>query len=798
MQTGENLKKATDELEFKIQERTAELSDANLQLKKEINERKRIEIELHDSNMQWRSTFDAVGNAICLLNLDGTILKCNEAMAEFVKKPFPEVINATCWELVHNTSGPIQECPFIKMKETLRRETLVLSVADKWLEVTVDPVLDENDALKGALHIITDITDRKRAESALRKSEGRYRNLFENTGTATFVSEEDMTVSQVNTKCEELSGYSREEIVGKMKTTDFVSSEDMERIIDYHSKRRKETEEPPPEYEVKLVDKYGNVKTVFVQVGIIPGTKQSIASLIDITPRKQAEEALRESEDKFNRAFMLGPGFITITRMKDGKYIDVNDNFLIISGYSRDKVIGKTVEELKLWSNPEDRKLFIEKLEDKGELNNFETIFRNKDRTLIPCIISARLIEIKGEKCIISITRDIRERRRAEEERRKLETHLQLSRKMEAIGVLAGGIAHEFNNALTVVAGNIDLLQMDLPDDEIIKTFGQATKASVRRMSNLTDKLLAYARGGKYRPENINLNNFVKDTLAIVKHDVDPKISIETDLSIDISIVNADLTQLQTVISAIFANAIEALEAEGHLRIITGEEEVGEELAGTYLGLKPGRYTCLTIEDDGRGMDEETKSRIFEPFFTTKFQGRGLGMASAYGIVKNHDGYIYIDSEPGKGTAVRIFLPSVEIVETKAKISKSEVTLGTGTILVIEDEEMLLDMIRAMLENLGYRVLCAKTGKEAISIATSFDGDIDLALLDINLPDMGGNRIYPFIKEARPKMKVIVCSGYSLDSPAQEILNAGAQDFIQKPFDFKEISIKIKSVLEGK
>lgn len=798
MQAEQNLEKAKAELELKIHERTAELSGANLQLTQEISERKKIEIELQDSIMQWRATFDAVTSAICLLDLDGRILKCNAAMKEFLCKSFSEVVGATCWEIVHSTSGPIQGCPFAKMKKTIRRETLALSLEGKWMEVTVDPVLDENGGLKGAVHIITDITDRKRAESALKISEERYRNLFENTGTATLVIEEDMTISQVNTKYEELSGYSRQEIVDKMKTTDFVRPEELERVIDYHFKRRGDIEEVPPEYEVGLVDKFGNVKTLFVQIGLIPGTNQSIASLIDMTPRKQAEEALRESEDKFNRAFMLGPDFISIARMKDGKYIDINDNFIKILGYRRDEVIGKTAEEIRIWSDPDARELFVNKLEDKGEVNNYEIKFRIKDGSLIPCLVSARPIEIKGEKCIISITRDISERKRAEEKKRRLEAHLQQSRKMEAIGVLAGGIAHEFNNALAVVAGNIELLQMDLPDHENVIKFGQAAKTSVRRMSNLTNQLLAYARGGKYRPENINLNDFVKDTLGIMKHDVDPEIRIETDLPHNISYVNADLTQLQTVLSVIIANATEAIEGKGFLRVTTGDTVVGNEDAGAFLGLRAGKYTCLSIQDDGRGMDEETRSRIFEPFFTTKFQGRGLGMAAVYGIVKNHDGYIYIDSEPGKGTLIRIFLPSVEMVEKEAKIAEPELTLATGTILVIEDEEMLLAVIQSMLEKIGYRVLCARTGEEAIGIANTFDGDIDLALLDIKLPDMEGGRIYAIIKEYRPKMRVIVCSGYALNGPAQEILNAGADGFIKKPFVFKEIFIKIRSVLEGK
>jgi len=213
-------------------------------------------------------------------------------------------------------------------------------------------------------------------------------------------------------------------------------------------------------------------------------------------------------------------------------------------------------------------------------------------------------------------------------------------------------------------------------------------------------------------------------------------------------------------------------------------------------------YVCLTIEDDGEGMDEETKDGIFEPFFTTKFQGRGMGMAAVYGIIKSHDGWIYVDSELGKGTVVRIYFPAVE---AKEEIKKEAVlrptvewAMGEGTILVIEDEEPLVGLFREILEILGYRALLARTGKEAVELAKTFDGQIDLALLDIKLPDMDGGRVYPLIMEARPDMKVIVCSGYSIYGPAQDILDAGAEGFIQKPFSIAPFAEKLKDVLEGK
>ncbi|MBT3260203.1 MAG: response regulator, partial [Deltaproteobacteria bacterium] len=232
-------------------------------------------------------------------------------------------------------------------------------------------------------------------------------------------------------------------------------------------------------------------------------------------------------------------------------------------------------------------------------------------------------------------------------------------------------------------------------------------------------------------------------------------------------------------------------------------KDVDEDFAKENPGLKPGRYVCLAVEDNGMGMDEETRNGIFEPFFTTKFQGRGMGMAAVYGIVKNHDGWISVDSEPGKGTVVRIYLPAIS-VESKEQGAKAatqpdvEPATGEGTVLMIEDQDVVIEVTQVMLEKLGYRVMVAKTGKDAIHIAETFDGQIDLALLDIKLPDIDGRNLYPLIMEARSNLKVIVFSGYSIDGPAREILDAGAQGFIQKPFSIATLSEKLKEVLEGK
>lgn len=379
------------------------------------------------------------------------------------------------------------------------------------------------------------------------------------------------------------------------------------------------------------------------------------------------------------------------------------------------------------------------------------------------------------------------------------EARLQEKQKMQAISTLAGGIAHEFNNALTGIIGNIELLRMYCSEDDKIDNYMESMKGSVWRIKRITDQLLAYSGGGKYHATVMSLNTFIEDSLPVIQKFIDPEIRVETDLAGQLLKIKADSTQMKMVLQAVLTNASEAIEGTGRIRVTTDSLEIDENSFSSYhQKLKPGRYARLTVHDDGKGMDAQTRKKIFEPFFTTKFQGRGLGMAAAYGIVLNHDGLITVDSEPGEGTAVHIYLPVITIETKEQGKPQPGIFQGTGTILAVEDEQIVMDVTRAMLKNLGYDVLEATTGKEAVRIAENFDGDIHLVLLDIKLPDMKGIDTFTAIKKLRPDTKVIVCSGYAIDGPVMEILEKGAQDFVQKPYSFETLSTKVKKVLERK
>jgi len=644
-----------------------------------------------------------------------------------------------------------------------------------------------------------EIKERKQMEEALRESEERFRLLFE-TMTNGFALLEmiydkndnpiDCRYVTVNPSHKSLTGLNPSEIIGKTAKEVLGLKDEW---IQKYGRIDKSGEPMKIEDYVERLGKWFSIIAYRPKPGFVAVLSENI------TKRKLMEEALRESEERYKA--LIENAVVAVCQVtRAGQFIMINQRMAEMIGYGSPKeFLGAIDNVIELYAHPEDRTKFMEEIDEKGFIERKEVEFKHKNGKSVWVNLNTRASTNKeGINIFDGLIEDITDLKHAEEEKKKLESHMQQAKKMEAIATLAGGIAHQFNNALSPIMANLDLLEMDYPDDADIKKYVDQMMGSTQRMANLTSQLLAYAKGGKYQVKTISLNDFVRDTLPLIRHSIHPDINVDTDLPPDNLGITADFTQMQMVLTAVLQNASEAIKGEGRIKISTRTVEIDDASANNYPDFKYGSYVSLTIEDDGSGMDEETKNRIFEPFFTTKFQGRGLGMAAAYGIVKNHDGRILVDSVSGKGTIVRIYLPVTEVEVKELKKPKSVLPKGTGTILVIEDEEMVMDVNRAMLERLGYRVLGAKTGKEAIKIAETFDGDIDLAVLDIVLPDMNGKEIYPFIMGARPNLKVLVCSGYSIDGPAQEIIDAGAEDFLQKPFTVLTLSEKLMKVMKNK
>ena len=643
------------------------------------------------------------------------------------------------------------------------------------------------------------IVEHKLTEDKLRQSEEKLRSLVGNIPGVSYRCrcDEQWTMEFISDEVKNLTGYPASDFLQNVVRSwaSIMHPEGKEASDEYALEKINRKE--PYTLEYRIIGADGNIRWCYEKGQGVFDEQGKLCFLdgviVDRTDHKQAEEALWESEEQYRTLMDNLPVAVYRNRPgPEGQFLMANPAFCKMFGFKNEEEV-KKMTSADLYANPKERKQYSDNLIEKGVVENDERTLLKIDGTPVHTSITSRVVYGKdGEVSHFdSIMLDITEKQR-------LEDQLQQATKMEAIATLAGGVAHEFNNALMGIMGNIELLKMNFSEDGGIDKHLESMKSAGHRMSRLTAQLLAYAEGGKYQPKDLKLDNFVIETLSILQHDFSPEVRVEIHFQKDISYIRSDYAQMQMVLSAILANSNEAIEDEGLIRIAAENKDLDEDFTKQHPGLKPGPYVCLTIEDDGEGMDEETRSGIFEPFFTTKFQGRGMGMAAVHGIVRNHDGWISVDSELGRGTTVQIYLPAIEVEIKKPRKAKAEVSTGSGTILMIEDEDVVIEVTQMMLEMLGYRVMVAKTGKDAIHIAETFDGQIDLALLDIKLPDIDGRNLYPLIMKARSNMKVIVFSGYSIDGPAREILNAGAQDFIQKPFSIATLSEKLKEVFEGK
>jgi CheY-like chemotaxis protein len=379
-----------------------------------------------------------------------------------------------------------------------------------------------------------------------------------------------------------------------------------------------------------------------------------------------------------------------------------------------------------------------------------------------------------------------------------MEAQILQAQKIEAIGTLAGGIAHDFNNLLMAVQGNASLMLMDIdpsnPHYERIKSI----ENQVQSGSKLTSQLLAYARKGRYDVKPTDLNKLVKETAETFGR-TRKEITIRQELTPDLCSIEADRGQIEQVLMNLFVNASDAMPGGGDLFLKTSNI-THSEMQGKLLDPAPGKYVLLAVADTGIGMDKKTMERIFDPFFTTKELGRGtgLGLASVYGIVRGHKGYIDVQSEQRKGTTLTVYLPASEREVREPAKRVERVIRGTETILLVDDEEFILEVGEKILKALGYKVLVAEGGKKAVEIYKEKGEEIDMVILDMVMPQMGGGETFDMLKGIHPNLKVLLSSGYSIDGQATEIMKRGCSGFIQKPFTIKELSQKLREILDKK
>lgn len=514
-----------------------------------------------------------------------------------------------------------------------------------------------------------------------------------------------------------------------------------------------------------------------------------LAAVILILIRRKG----RYRQTLFAKAFRSSPLSITISTFSEGRYLDVNHAFLQMLGYERRDVIGRTAVELGIWADPEERERMLEHLRSSAATRGLNVRLRTTSGEIRETNLSAELIDADGVPCILAVTQDVTDARR-------LENQLRQAHRMGAVGRLAGGVAHDFNNILTVIIGYSELAAFRLGSGHSVSKHLREIKAAAERAASLTRQLLAFSRQQVLYPRILELNALVNNLTRMLQRLIGEDITLSFRPGA-VGNIKADSGQIEQLLMNLVVNARDAMPDGGSIVIETSDIDLDQGYVDSHLSVRPGRYVMLTVTDTGCGMDEKTVSQIFEPFFTTKApgQGTGLGLSTVYGIVKQSEGYIWVYSEVGRGTTFKLYFP--EYAQGGArKLERSlpvpDLAIGTETILVVEDDDTLRRLVSELLEAAGYRVLQAANAEVAIELVQGSGQHIDLLLTDILMPVMSGVELSTQLRKIRPNLRVLLMSGYAGDLLARYRVENAEICLVEKPFTRCGLLTKIRAALQ--
>jgi PAS domain S-box-containing protein len=761
----------------------------------DVTEHRMLEQALREKSEELERYFDLSLDLLCIATTSGMFVKVNPQWQKVLGYTQQELVGRNFLELVHPDDVAATLAAMTTLDENTDVENfqnryLCRDCGYRWIEWR------SRAPGNGLIYAVArDITERKEAEEVLRRSEETFRNIVHASpmGIHMYRLEDDQRLIFVgaNPTADRQLGMDNAAFVGKTLEEAFPPLAETEIALRYRRAalygERWQTEQ--------VVYSDGKVAGAF-EVYVFQMSAGKIAVLFnEITRRKQVEESLRESEERFKALHNASFGGIFLH--DQGVIFECNQGLTEMTGYSADELVGM---DGMLLVAPASSPVVLEKIRS-GNQKPYEAVGLRKNGEEYPVRIEARIIPFKGRQVRSVEFRDQSEAKRNEAEREKLQGQLVQAQKMESVGRLAGGIAHDFNNMLSVILGHVELAQCRVEAGHPLAVTLEEIGKAARRSTDLTRQLLAFARKQTVVPQVLNLNETVEGVLTMLRRLIGEDIELRWLPGEECGLVNIDPTQVDQILANLCINARDAISDTGMITIETGIAVLDQAYCAAHIGFIPGEFALLAVSDDGCGMDDNIKAHLFEPFFTTKATGKGtgLGLAMVYGIVKQNNGFINVYSEPGQGTTFRIYLPRHSAKEMVAAQSAPSPTGGGGheTILLVEDEPMILSITTTMLHEFGYTVLAAASPGEAIALAREHAGEIDLLITDVVMPEMNGRDLAKTLLTLYPNLKRLFMSGYTANVIAHHgVLDAGVH-FLQKPFSMDDLGAKIRAALAG-
>jgi len=805
-ETDNRLTETNEKLDRQVKACKSELREVHARVETEMEKNRADGEKLQRLEEQQALILNTMSEVVIYVDPDLKIKWTNRMTEEVFDLPAGSLFGTYCYRVLHHREIPCKTCLVKDVLISGKPQELddFSSYGRRW-RLRAYPVFNDGGKLDGVVEIATDITRIRQTEEALKNSEGKFRAVF--TQAVNLMALVDLTgrLVGVNDTAAAFVGKEPSQLIGKLFSENpWWSHSEKERRTIQESVEKGVSGEISA-FETTCRDYDGNIHYLDYSSKPIRDEQSHVLMILaegrDITDRNEMEETVRESEKNYRTIFDAVNDGIFIHDLKTGEILDLNLKALEIFGYrSKAEVQGMTVEAFSTNEPPytaEKALNFIHKAASEGP-QLFSWSGKTKDGQTIWVDVSMKKASLKRQDCIVAVVRDVTERKMGEGEKKKLEAQVQQALKMDAIGTLAGGIAHDFNNLLMGIQGYTSLMLMNARPGQPCYERLKSIERQVLTGADLTKQLLGFARRGRYEVKTTDLNDLVCRTANMfgrTKKDIRIQEKYEEALwSVDV-----DQGQIEQALLNLFVNAWQAMPGGGTLYLETGNVVLDESYVKPYE-INIGPYAKLSVTDTGVGMDEQTRLRIFEPFFTTKemSRGTGLGLASTYGIIKGHGGMINVYSERGHGTTFNIYLPASDQGVPPETEVRTELQAGHEAILLVDDEDIIIEVTQEILEELGYRVLIARNGEEAVEIYRENKENIDLVILDMIMPGIGGGEVYDRLKQMNSDVKVILSSGYSINGEAMDILERGVRLFLQKPFTVTDLSARIREVLDKK